>query len=184
MVPCAIPQPKIPLGPLASMWQSNMLLSPDPPDCFQSPHLAPCLFPVCDSSISSSVPLPRCTSDSRSAICPHTLTGFCLPPPHTPRQCVGLLMLPWGGGGSCGWNGWWDFDGSESRARGYVVWCVVRSIKPRRPGAEPAICLAGGLGFESCGFRWEVTAGLGPADVMGEGDAQGIWKAALAGPGR
>ena len=55
-----------------------------------------------------------------------------------------------------------------------MVQCVVGAIKPRPPGAEPAVSLADALGFESCRFRWEVTAGLGPDDDKGEDDTQDI----------
>lgn len=64
----------------------------------------------------------------------------------------------------------------EVRARPVAMWCscVVGSIKPRPPGAEPAVCLADDSAFESCRFRWEVTAGLGPDGDKGEGDTQGV----------
>lgn len=72
----------------------------------------------------------------------------------------------------------------EVRARPVACGTVRgRLILPQPPGVEPAICLADDLGFESCRFRWEVTAGLGP-DVRGEEDTQGIWKAGLTGLGR
>lgn len=71
-------------------------------------------------------------------------------------------------------NGWQDFSGSEGQACSYVVHCVVGLIKPWPMGAEPAICLADDLRFESCRFRWEVTAGLGPGGDKGEGETQGI----------